>query len=53
MKQQLDDENIRQLVAYRMERAKETLLEADLLINGGYYNVAVYFCYWKFIKGMK
>lgn len=49
----VDDENIRQLVAYRMERAKETLLEADLLINGGCYNAAVYFCYWKFIKGMK
>lgn len=32
MKQQLDDENIRQLVAYRMEWAKETLLEADLFI---------------------
>lgn len=41
MKQQLDDENIRQLVAYRMERAKEILLEADLLINGGCYNVLI------------
>lgn len=53
MKQQLDDENIRQLVAYRIERAKETLLEADLLINGGCYNAAVnrlyYACYYAVI----
>ncbi len=53
MKQQLDDENIQQLVAYRMERAKETLLEADLLINGGCYNAAVnrlyYACYYAVI----
>lgn len=41
MKQQLDGENIRQLVVYRMKRAKETLLEADLLINGGCYNATV------------
>lgn len=49
MKQQLDDENIRQLVAYRMERAKETLLE----INGACYNAAVnrlyYACYYAVI----
>ena len=34
MKQQLDDNNIQLLVTYRIERAKETLAEADLLIGG-------------------
>lgn len=53
MKQQLDDENIQLLVAYRIKRAKETLEEADLLIAGCRYNAAVnrlyYACYYAVI----
>ncbi|WP_366139624.1 HEPN domain-containing protein [uncultured Parabacteroides sp.] len=41
------------MVAYRIARAKETLTEADLLIGGQYYNVAVnrlyYACYYAVI----
>ncbi|WP_455624879.1 HEPN domain-containing protein [Parabacteroides sp.] len=53
MKQQLDDNNIQLLVTYRIERAKETLAEADLLIGGKCYNAAVnrlyYACYYAVI----
>ncbi len=54
MKQQtLDPESIAALVTYRMQRAKETLLEADTLINGQFYNAAVnrlyYACYYAVI----
>lgn len=50
MKVQLDDSSRRELVAYRMERAHETLREVDYLIKGEFYNAAVsrlyYACYY-------
>ncbi|GHT19272.1 UPF0332 protein [Bacteroidia bacterium] len=52
-RQTLDPESIAALVAYRMQRAKETLLEADTLIKGQFYNAAVnrlyYACYYAVI----
>jgi hypothetical protein len=35
MKQTLDEESIAGLVAYRIQRAKETIMEARLMINEG------------------
>jgi len=54
MKQQMLTEKERSLlVTYRMERAKETLTEADSLIKNGFYNTAVnrfyYACYYAVI----
>lgn len=53
MKQQLDENSIKELVAYRIKRAKETLHEADLLISDSCYNAAVnrlyYACYYAVI----
>jgi uncharacterized protein (UPF0332 family) len=53
MKQQLDDNSIEALVSYRLQRAKETLHEADILIDEGCYNAAVnrlyYACYYAVI----
>lgn len=53
MKQQLDEESINALVSYRLKRAKETLHEADILINDSCYNAAVnrlyYACYYAVI----
>jgi len=49
----LDPENVQALVSYRLQRAKETLLEADALIRDNYYNAAVnrlyYACYYAVI----
>jgi uncharacterized protein (UPF0332 family) len=39
--QELSQENRAALSAYRLQRAKETLLEADTLIAGKFYNAAV------------
>lgn len=41
MKQELDNESRAALVAYRFNRAKETLAEAALLADNNYYNAAV------------
>jgi len=54
MKQQpLTNEERNLLVAYRIQRAKETLTEADNLIKDGFYNAAVnrlyYACYYAVI----
>ena len=54
MKQQtLTDKERNQLVAYRLQRAKDTLLEADNLINNNFYNAAInrlyYACYYAVI----
>lgn len=53
MKQQMDENSIKALVAYRLQRAKETLHEADILINDSCYNAAVnrlyYACYYAVI----
>ena len=53
MKQQLDENSIKALVAYRMQRAKETLKEADILIKDAFYNAAInrlyYACYYAVI----
>lgn len=50
MKEQLSDENINALVAYRLQRAQETLSEIPYLAEKGYYNTAVnrlyYACYY-------
>ena len=50
MRQQLDDATRAALVGYRLERARSTLGEADLLFQGGYFNAAVnrlyYACYY-------
>lgn len=53
MKQQMDEESIEALVSYRLQRAKETLHEADILIKDSCYNAAVnrlyYACYYAVI----
>lgn len=41
MKQELDEESRDSLVKYRFDRAKETIKEATLLEENGYYNTAV------------
>ncbi|GHT23537.1 UPF0332 protein [Bacteroidia bacterium] len=50
MKQFLDIESKQALTNYRLQRAKETLLEADVLIQGEFYNAVVnrlyYACYY-------
>jgi len=38
MKQTLDKESLNGLVLYRIQRSKETLAEARLMIDGGYEN---------------
>ncbi|GHV50707.1 DNA-binding protein [Bacteroidia bacterium] len=49
-KQSLTEEECSLLVAYRMQRAKETLAESDNLMKDGFYNAAVnrlyYACYY-------
>ncbi|KAA6317040.1 hypothetical protein EZS27_032744 [termite gut metagenome] len=53
MKQKLGEDTIKALVSYRMQRAKETLKEADTLIKTAFYNAAVnrlyYACYYAII----
>ncbi len=53
MKHELDNRSIDALVRYRIERANETLLEAGILIENGFYNAAVnrlyYACYYSVI----
>lgn len=50
MKEKLDPENRISIVNYRLERAYETLKEADYNTDGGYYNTAInrlyYACYY-------
>jgi len=50
MTETLDDESIKGLVAYRIERSKETLMEARLMIDEGFLNGAInrlyYACYY-------
>jgi len=50
MKQTLDDESINGLVLYRIQRSKDTLAEAKLMIDEGYLNGAInrlyYSCYY-------
>lgn len=50
MKETLDQESVNGLVAYRVERSKETLLEARLMIDEGFLNGAInrlyYACYY-------
>jgi uncharacterized protein (UPF0332 family) len=50
MIQKLDEDSIKALVSYRTQRAQESLKEADLLIQSGFYNAAVnrlyYACYY-------
>lgn len=37
----LDDKNRWALIKYRLERAHETIKEAELLLTGNYYNAAI------------
>ncbi len=50
MKQTLDEDSINALVIYRIQRSKETIMEARLMINEGYLNGAInrlyYACYY-------
>lgn len=50
MKLELDQESINSLLTYRFKRAQETLLEAETLIQNGFFNAAVnrmyYACYY-------
>lgn len=50
MKEELTNESIEALVAYRIQRAEETLAEVPYLKSQGYYNTAVnrmyYACYY-------
>lgn len=49
MREKLDSETRAAIVSYRLERAHETLQEADYNAEGGYYNTAInrlyYACY--------
>ncbi len=50
MKQELDQDSIDAVIKYRIERSKETLSEANTLIQNGFYNAAInrlyYACYY-------
>lgn len=50
MKEILDDESRRALIAYRIQRAYETLKEAEVMIRESFYNAAInrmyYACYY-------
>lgn len=50
MKEKLTDDSRRALVRYRIERAKQTLKEAEYMRDGGYYNASInrlyYACYY-------
>ena len=50
MKESLDEQSRKSLVDYRLERAYETLKEADVLRREGYFNTAItrlyYACYY-------
>jgi len=50
MKQELDDTTRAAMVDYRLERARGSLEEADLLYDGGYFNATInrlyYACYY-------
>ena len=53
MKQKLTEENRIALVNYRLQRAKDTLAEAEAMIENGFYNAAInryyYACYYAVI----
>lgn len=50
MKETLPEENRNDLIQYRLSRATETLKEAELLLNSGFYNATInrlyYACYY-------
>jgi len=50
MKEQFNEESKRALIAYRIQRARETLKEAELMQREGFYNAAInrlyYACYY-------
>ena len=50
MKETLDEESKKALVAYRMQRAADTLKEAEVMRREGFYNAAInrlyYACYY-------
>ena len=50
MKEALNDENIKALVEYRIQHAKNTFAEVRTITNSGFYNTAInrlyYACYY-------
>ena len=50
MKETLDEESKEALIAYRIQRAYETLKEAEVMIRESFYNAAInrmyYACYY-------
>lgn len=53
MKQTLDEESVNGLIAYRIQRSKETMFEAKLMMDEGFLNGAInrlyYACYYMVI----
>jgi len=53
MKETLDEESIKELVEYRIQRSKETLDEVKSITENGFYNTAInrlyYACYYAVI----
>ena len=53
MKQKLDDESVKALVAYRIQHAKNTFAEVESITKSGFYNTAInrlyYACYYAVI----
>ncbi len=53
MKEALNDENIKALVEYRIQHAKNTFAEVRIITNSGFYNTAInrlyYACYYAVI----
>ena len=53
MKEKMDKESLKALIAYRIGRAYETLKEADVMKREGFYNAAInrlsYACYYAVI----
>lgn len=53
MKEALNDENIKALVEYRIQHAKNTFAEVRTITNSGFYNTAInrlyYACYYAVI----
>jgi uncharacterized protein len=41
MKQELDNDSIEALVTYRIQRAREALLEAKTLLKSDFFNAAI------------
>ena len=53
MRESLDEESVKSLVAYRLQHAKDTFAEVESITKSGFYNTAVnriyYACYYAVI----